>query len=148
VLDRAPALAAGGRYDGLANSLGSKKDVPSVGASIGVDRVLSCKEYQFLTPKILKKPKVYFIQLGYEAKLKSLSVIEILRKTKVATAHALNKDKLSAQLGMAEKLKIPYAIILGQKEALDGTVIVRNMGTRSQDTVKIEQLPEYIKKHM
>ena len=80
-----------------------------------------------------------------EAKLKSLEIIEVLRSARIPVAHSLNRDSLSGQLGTAEKLEIPYAIIFGQKEALDGTVIVRNMLTRSQDTVKVAKLADYIK---
>jgi histidyl-tRNA synthetase len=140
------ALAAGGRFDYLAKNLGSKKDVPGAGGAIGVDRVIVSPKHKPLEPRIMKKPKVYFIQFGFEAKLKSLSIIEILRRARVPILQALSKDSLSAQLSVAERLKIPYTIIFGQKEALEGTVIVRDMNTRSQDTVKIEELTEYIKK--
>lgn len=139
-------IAAGGRYDYLAKRLGSKKDVPAVGASIGVDRVLLSESYKPVAPRVVKKPKIYFIQIGYEAKLRSLEIIEILRAARIPVLHALNKDSLSAQLAIAEKMEIPYAIIFGQKEALEGTVIVRNMATRSQETVKIDKLTEYLKK--
>jgi len=139
------ALAGGGRYDYLAKRLGSKKDIPAVGGSIGVDRVLLSPNYKAVNPRIVKKPKIYFIQLGFEAKLKSLEIIEVLRNARIPVAHSLNRDSLSGQLGTAENLKIPYAIIFGQKEALEGTVIVRNMQNRSQDTVKVAKLAEYIK---
>ena len=99
-----------------------------------------------MCPRILKKPKVYFIHLGIEARLKSLSVIEILRKAKIPVEQSLSKDSLGSQLAIAEKMGIPHAIIFGQKEAMAGEVIVRNMESRSQDTVKIENLSEYIKK--
>ena len=138
-------IAGGGRYDYLAKQLGSKKDVPAVGASIGVDRVMTMPWYEKHMPRIIKKPKVYFIQLGIEAKLKSLNVIEILRKAHVPMTQALSKDSLGAQLGMAEKSGAPYTIIFGQKEAIEGTVIVRNMATRSQDNVKHKNLAEYMK---
>ena len=140
------AIAAGGRYDYLAKSLGSKKDVPGIGVGIGVDRVVMTNGFEPIMPKTIKKPKFYFIQLGFSAKLKSLSIIEILRRSKVGVMHSLSKDSLSGQLGTAEKLKIPYAIILGQKEVLDGTVIVRNMDDRSQEEIKLDKLAEYIKK--
>jgi histidyl-tRNA synthetase len=149
--EEAPAplsLAGGGRYDYLAKHIGGKKDVPSMGVSIGVDRVVQSASHKVLTPRILKKPKVYFIQLGFDAKLKSLEVIEILRTAKIPVQQSLAKDKLSGQLGVAEKLRIPYTIILGQREAIDGTVIVRNMKNRSQDTVKITDLAEYLKKNV
>ncbi len=140
------AIAGGGRYDGLSKFLGARKEVPAVGAGIGVDRVLNLKNYSKPTPRLLKKPKVFFIQLSFDAKLKSFTVIEILRKAKISIAQSLSKDSLSAQLAIAEKMKVPFTIILGQKEALDDTVIVRNMDNRSQDTVPINQLADYIKK--
>ncbi|MBP6060481.1 MAG: histidine--tRNA ligase [Candidatus Pacebacteria bacterium] len=144
--DGAPlALAGGGRYDYLAKQIGGKKDVPAVGFSIGVDRIVASKWYKKLAPRIMKKPKIYFIQLGAEAKLKSLNIIEILRKAHIPISQSLSKDSLGSQLAIAEKLAIPYAIIFGVKEAIDNSVIVRDMSTRSQDTVKLKKLLEYLK---
>jgi hypothetical protein len=122
-----------------------KKDVPAIGAAIGVDRVVEAPWYSGLTPRILKKPKICFIQLGSDAKLKSLNVIEILRKAHIPIHHTLAKDSLSTQLASAEKIGCPYAIIFGQKEALEDSVLVRDMKTRSQETVKIKDLAHYIK---
>lgn len=138
-------IAGGGRYDYLAKQLGSKKDVPGIGVALGVDRIITMPWYTKHLPRIMKKPKVYFIQLGIEAKLKSLNVIEILRKAHIPVAQALSKDSLGAQLAMAEKSGAPYTIIFGQKEAIEQTVIVRNMETRSQETVKQTKLAEYMK---
>ncbi|MBC8465346.1 MAG: histidine--tRNA ligase [Parcubacteria group bacterium] len=138
-------IAGGGRYDGLAKILGSKKDIPAVGGAIGIDRILHTEGIKTPKPRIMKKPKVYFIQLGFEAKLKSLSVIEMLRKANIPIMQSLSKDGLGAQLGAAERLGVPYTIIFGQKEAMDGTVIVRNMDNRSQETVSLEDLPKHLK---
>ena len=138
-------IAGGGRYDYLGKQLGSKKDIPAVGIAIGVDRVVESPWFANLTPRILKKPKIYFIQLGFDAKLKSLNVIEILRKGKVPIAQSISKDNLGAQLAVAEKLGMRYAIIFGQKEAIENSVIFRDMSNRSQDTVKLPNLLEYIK---
>ncbi len=138
-------LAGGGRYDYLGRQIGSKKDVPAVGFSIGVDRIVSSPWYKKLAPRILKKPKIYFIQLGSEAKLKSLNIIEILRKAHIPIAQSLSKDSLGSQLAIAEKLSIPHALIFGVKEALDNSVIVRDMSNRSQETVKLSKLLEYLK---
>ena len=138
-------IASGGRYDYLAKQLGGKKDVPAVGFSMGVDRVVASSWYKKLSPRILKKPKIYFIQLGSEAKLKSLNIVEILRKAHIPIAQSLSKDSLGSQLAIAEKLQIPYALIFGQKEALENSVIIRDMSNRSQDTVKLNNLLEYLK---
>lgn len=138
-------ITGGGRYDTLARMMGSKKDVPGVGSGLSMERIRMFPECKVLAPRIMKTPKVYFIQLGLEAKLKSLCVIEILRKARIPVHQTLSKDSLSAQLALAEKMEVPYCIIFGQKEAMDNTVIVRNMSVHSQDTVKIDALSDYIK---
>ncbi len=145
VEDKPLTVCGGGRYDYLGRELGSKKDIPAVGASFGVDRLLLQPWYKKHSPRFLKKPKAYFIQLGQEAKLKSLNVIDILRKCHMPIHQSLSKDSLSAQLGYAEKVGTPYAIIFGQKEAIENCVIVRDMKTRSQKTVKLKDLAAYIK---
>lgn len=138
-------LAAGGRYDYLGKQLGAKKDVPAIGISMGVDRIITMPWYKKHTPRIIKKPKMYFIQLGADAKLKSLNIVEILRKAHIPIMQSLSKDSLGAQLAIAERVGVPYTLIFGQKEAIEGSVIVRNMQSRSQETVKQNKLLEYLK---
>ena len=94
----------------------------------------------------MKKPQVCFIQIGFEAKLKSLEVVETLRHAKIPLYQALAKDKLSSQIQTAENMGIPHIIIMGQKEALEGSVIVRVMKTRMQETVPLTELAGYLKK--
>ena len=139
-------LSAGIRYNTLGKRLGlNKHDVPSIGLNLIVPN--ADKEWRPSRHFRFRKPSVFFLQLGFYAKLKSLRVIEILRKAKIPIAQSLNKDSLGAQLATAEKLNVPYSIIFGQKEAMEGTVIVRDMNTRSQDSVKFSDLAEYLK-HM
>jgi len=145
-IEKEISITGGGRYNYLSRELGSKKDIPAVGAALGIDRIMMFKECKNLEPKIIKKPKVYFLQLGFEAKLKSLTIMEILRENKIPVYQTLSKESLSSQLANADKIGTPYCIIFGQKEAMDGTVIVRDMKTHSQDTISIEKLSEYLKK--
>lgn len=137
-------ICGGGRYD-LSKNMGHKKEIPSVGSGMSFERISMLPSCNQMQPKILKTPKVYFIQLGLEAKLKALKVMDILRHAKISVYQNLSKDSLGAQLGMAEKMNIPYCIILGQKEAMDGTVIVKDMRTHNQETVKVTELCDYIK---
>ncbi len=139
------ALAGGGRYDYLGTMLGSKKEIPAIGAGIGMDRVIEAPWSTNLSPKINKKPKCYFIQLGFDAKLKALPVIDILRKAHIPVLQSLTKDSLTSQLATAERSGVPYVIIFGQKEALENSVIVKDMQKHSQKTVKIDKLVEYLK---
>jgi histidyl-tRNA synthetase len=133
-------------YDYLGKQLGSRKPNPAVGGAIGVDRIIEGGFAEHLSPRILKKPKVFFIQFGFEAKLKSLPIIEAMRKAKIPLRQSLSKDSLSAQLSQAERMGVPWVVILGQREVIENTVIVRNMENRSQDVVAVAELSDYIKK--
>lgn len=142
-LELGEVLAMGCRYNHLGKRLGLKREAPSVGATILLRRAndkMSQARLKF------KKPSVFFLQLGFEAKLKSLKVIETLRQAKIPLYQALCRDKLISQLSAAENLKIPYSIIMGQREALENSVIVRNTSSRVQETVKIADLPAHFKR--
>lgn len=143
--DETMSLCGGGRYNYLAQKLKHKKEIHAVGVGIGVERVLGSDWWVKHMPRIVKKPKIYFIQLGYEAKLKSLPIVEMLRKAKISVVQQLSKDSISVQLAAAEKSGMPVTIIFGKREALDGTVMVRNMTNQSQETIKIDNLVTYIK---
>lgn len=136
-------LAIGVRYDGLSKKIGCKKEIHGVGISILIKggKVELRKDI-----KKTKRPFASFVQLGFESKLLSLSIIESLRKEKIPLYLSLARDRLGAQVSAVEKYHIPYALIMGKKEALDKTVIVRNNDTHAQETVNIDELPKYMKK--
>ncbi len=141
------ALAAGGRYDELGKIL-SKKEIPSSGGAIGIERLISFLKEGGVKPKAEKKPKIFFIQLGTSAKFKGFEITEKLRKAGIPISQSFTKEGLSDQLKIASKLNIPYAVILGQKEALEGSVILKNMDNRAQDTIPISELVGIIKKKL
>ncbi|TSC61146.1 MAG: histidyl-tRNA synthetase [Parcubacteria group bacterium Gr01-1014_48] len=136
----AQILAHGGRYNYFARKIGSKKDIPIVGASIA----LSAPAHTAKSLIHKRKPKIYFIQLGHEATRKSFPVLEILRKVRMPLLQSHGTNQLIGQLSIAEKLAIPYTMIMGQREAVDGTVIIRNTSTRKQDTVPLAMLATYL----
>ena len=70
----------------------------------------------------------------------------MLREAKIPVCQSLSKDKLGAQLTSADVQNFPYLLIVGQKEALDKTVLVRYKETRSQAAVPVSELVEYLKK--
>lgn len=135
-------VALGFRYNGLSKKAELGRDLPAIGITISLKRKSGHAKHL----KNPKKPKLYFIQLGFEAKVKSLKVIEILRKAKIPLYQSLSRDKLSSQLLTAENMRIPVAIIMGQKEALENSVIVRNMTSRFQESVSLDNLADYLKK--
>ncbi|MDE1874844.1 MAG: ATP phosphoribosyltransferase regulatory subunit [Patescibacteria group bacterium] len=141
-------LAIGIRYDTLARRLGAKKDLPAVGVSLALSRKTAKSD--ILKPSRITKildPQVCFMQLGFEAKLKSLRVIEALREARVPVLQSLAKDKIAGQVGIAEKAQTPVVVIMGKKEAMEDSVIVRESATRSQDTILIKDLAQRLKKY-
>jgi histidyl-tRNA synthetase len=135
-------VAKGQRYNDVAKKFWGRKEVASIGASVTLKKSISeCKGEDKTAGT-----KLFFIQLGFEAKLKSLQVLETLRKANIKVQQSLSKDKMSAQIAMAEKMSIPYIIIMGKKEAMEKSVVVRSMASRCQDTVLISELVEYVRK--
>ena len=139
------ALASGGRYDGLANML-SKKNIPAAGGAIGIDRLVKILLKRKIKVGRTRKPKLFFIHLGIAARYKSLSITEMLRKAHIPVSHSISKEGLKSQLKIASKLEVPFALILGQKESLENSIIIRNMNSRAQETVPIDNLVETLKK--
>ncbi|MBI2507033.1 MAG: histidine--tRNA ligase [Candidatus Niyogibacteria bacterium] len=141
------ALAAGGRYDYLAEDLGEKK-LFGVGASIGIDRLVEELASRKIDLVKVKKPDLSLIQVGPQAKKKTLALFESLRKAKLTIAQSFAKDGLRQQLSLADRAGSFAALIIGQKEALDGTVIVRDMVSGSQETIRQEKIIDYLKKKL
>lgn len=135
-------LASGGRYNYLAKKIGYKKDISSFGAIIYYNKKV--KDKKILLSKI-QKPKFYIMQIGNFAKLKVLNVIDKLRKDKIPVMHSLTKDKITSQVNFAENLKVSHILIIGQKEAIENSVIVRSIDVRNQENVNMDDLSKYLK---
>ncbi|MFZ2523078.1 MAG: His/Gly/Thr/Pro-type tRNA ligase C-terminal domain-containing protein [Minisyncoccia bacterium] len=136
-------LAYGYRYNHLAKKIGGKREVPTIGATILVKK--SPKSSKKVLIKNIKKPNFYLVQLGSLAKLKALNIVELLRKNKINVYHSITKDKITGQLSGAEYMKATHVLIMGQKEAIENSVVVRDLINREQNTVSIERLPEFLK---
>jgi len=136
-------LGIGVRYNGLAKRLNVKRDIQGVGLSLLIkESSLGLRKPVTKT----KRPIASFIQLGLESKLISLEIIEQLRQAKIPLYLSLAKDRLGAQVSTIEKYQTPYMLVMGKKEAVDKTMIVRHTDTHSQDIVPLEELAKYMKK--
>lgn len=140
------SLLGGGRYDYLADTLAGRH-IPAVGAALGVERIVSLIKEKNLFVKKEKPPKVALIQIGMMAKSRAISLIEEFRQAKIPLFHSVSKENLKNQLELANKMNIAYALILGHKEALDKTIMVRDMNSGSQELILQKKLIDYIKKN-
>jgi histidyl-tRNA synthetase len=145
--DSALAIGGGGRYDNLLKELGGKP-TPAVGMALGADRIIAVmKEQQVKVPPIFN-PKIFLVQLGDMGKKKSLKLFETLHQAGISTAESLSRDSIKAQLKIADRLGVKYSLILGQQEALDKTVIIRDMQSGVQETVPQSKVMDEVKKRL
>jgi histidyl-tRNA synthetase len=143
---RQNSIGAGGRYDGLVELLGGP-ETPAVGIAGGVERIIAeMKKNDNISFKSSDGPKVFIAQLGDTSKKKSLKIIEEFRKAKINISESFGKDSLGSQLKKADKLGVKYSLIIGQQEAINDSVLIRNMKNGNQKTVKIEKIVEEVKK--
>jgi histidyl-tRNA synthetase len=138
----APIYVRGGRYNEFVFR-NTKQQIPAAGAVV----VLRDKKAPVRTPKgKIATPSVYVVQLGFGPKIKSLMLIDELRKAGISVHQNLASDSLSTQLRDAEARNVKYTIIIGQKEFVDGTVILRDMQGRNQEYVPMNTLAARLKR--
>ncbi|MEI8103585.1 MAG: histidine--tRNA ligase [Candidatus Moraniibacteriota bacterium] len=139
------SLGGGGRYDGLIAQLGGES-TPAIGFGLGMDRlVLEMQRHQvklYYPPR----PKIFLAQLGELAKKKSLRLFGELEKNGVLVAESFGRGSLKSQLRAAHRMGAEITLILGQKEAIDGTVILKDMVSGTQETVTQGKLMLAVKK--
>ncbi len=141
------ALGGGGRYDDLVKLLGGK-DTPAVGAAFGVERVIQAIKAVIGAEARKPKDKIFLAQLGDLGKRKSLRFMEELRKSNLSVSESFGKDSLRDQMSRAARVGAKLTVIIGQQEALDETVIIRNMENGSQETVQLKDAVKEIKKRI
>jgi len=132
------AVIAGGRYNDLV-ALYGRRSAPAVGFGLGVERLVNLiKDLKISAPSTVTAP-VYIIQLGQSAKKKALQIIQQLTSSGIAVRSSLSKDSLKSQLKTASKNNVKFALILGQRELLDKTIILKDMAAGTQETIDINQ---------
>lgn len=139
------SLGGGGRYDHLVEQIGGEH-TPAIGFGLGMDRLVS--EMKRVNAKLYneQKPRIFLAQLGDLAKKKSLRIFAELQKNGILAAESFGRGSLKSQLRVADRLGVEITLIVGQKEALDETVIIKDMVSGTQETVSNEKLIGVAKK--
>jgi histidyl-tRNA synthetase len=134
------SVLGGGRYDGLAEVLGSKVPAPGIGFSIGEDRLVLILED--LKPGAhAHLVDVFIAAMGERAKAESAVLARGLRERGVCVEVA-PEGRLKRLMELADRLGARYALIVGDDEIASGTYVLRNMKTGEQEEVSRSQLPE------
>ncbi|MFH0820222.1 MAG: histidine--tRNA ligase [Candidatus Peregrinibacteria bacterium] len=135
------ATGGGGRYDGLAELLGGPA-TPGLGYAAGIERIVDYMKEAGIRPPNKDKVHVFVAQLGLVAKKKVLPLLSQLREHGINTVGAVGKDSIKAQMTLADRLQAKYALLLGEVEVREGTIILRDMEKGSQKTIPYEGIVE------
>jgi histidyl-tRNA synthetase len=141
------AVAAGGRYDYLMETIGGHL-TPAMGFASGVERIIAVLKAREVAMPPRKDKRVFVVHAGELAKQKAFALLKRLRDEGILVSEALAKESLGAQLKQADKEGVGLALILGQKEIYEGTVILRDLINGLQEAVPNDKLIAEIKKRL
>jgi histidyl-tRNA synthetase len=116
------------------------QSTPAVGFALGLERIALELEAAGATPGVMVRQRVYVASLGEPARLAAFRLIEHLLDGGVGAVGAVDRDGIGSQLARADKLGVPYAIIIGQKEVREETVILRDMASGAQEIVPLNSI--------
>lgn len=138
------ALGGGGRYDRLIELFGGAP-TPAVGVAHGLDRILLAMKEQKPVLKGEETKTVVIIPIGDELRGEALKISQKLRESNLNVEVEVMGRKMAKALEDADRRNFDYAVIIGEKELKEGAVVLRNLKSREQNVLKIEELEKRIK---
>ena len=136
-------LGGGGRYDGLVEVYGGPA-TPAIGFALGIERIVEKLQEKGIEAPELPSTDVLIIQLGDKARRAALPMVVRLGKLGIAASAALGKESLKAQLRSADKMNAKLALIIGQRESIDDTIILRDLRDGTQETIDNDDLEKIV----
>ncbi len=137
----AGSVLGGERYDKLFKGI-FNTEMSGTGFALGFDRTLEAADQLGLIPKSKTSSYALVTIFNKELFAKSLSVSSLLRNSGInADIYPSPNAKLDKQIKYADKKGIPYVVILGLEEVAKDSVTLKNLATRTQEIIKIEDLP-------
>ena len=136
------SVFGGGRYDGLVARFGSA-EIPATGASMGVDRLLAALEHTGKVGQVKTAAEVLVTVMDQGLSRECMLLAFDLRRAGIRTEVDVSGGRLGKQLKRANKLGIPYAILLGSSEAERGVVTVKHMGVAQDRGARVEEHREW-----
>ena len=139
------ALAGGGRYDRLAEVLGSDEPVPAVGFAAGMERLFLALDAAEVDRPGPPEPDVFIAALGDEAERWVFRTTQDLREAGLHVALDLKGRSLKAQMKEANRQNAPYALIIGDNELEAEEATVKEMESGEQVDVPFDDLARYLR---
>jgi len=141
------SLGGGGRYDKLIEEVGGKP-TPAIGMALGIERIMNQIRERGLASVPTYKPQIFLGHIGDDARKKMMNLFDMLRSQGARVAQAFSKEGIKAQLEVAHRLGVRYSVILGQKEIVDKTILIRDMESGIQETIDFKKAVSEIMKRL
>ncbi|MGA2680744.1 MAG: histidine--tRNA ligase [Candidatus Bathyarchaeia archaeon] len=138
------ALGGGGRYDRLIEIFGGEP-TPAVGCAHGIDRIALALQSQNLAAAAEREKRILVLAVNDSIKVEALKIAQLLRQSGIAAEFEVMGRKMAKALEDADRRKVDYAVIVGERELKEGAVMLRNLAKREQSIVPIKELAEKIK---
>lgn len=141
------SLGGGGRYDGLVEHMGGRP-TPAIGFGLGLERTIARIRDKNIPLQTEDEKIVFIAQLGEAAKRKAMLLFEELRRSGLPVRQSFTKDKLKSQLEEANKMGAKISLILGQKEVIDDTILIRDMESGIQEVIAYDKIMPELEKRL
>jgi histidyl-tRNA synthetase len=141
-------IITGGREDNLSKKIGGPK-LGATGAILHIDELIKYlreKEYSINFGK--RENKVFFIAVGVRAKKSCLVLMNRFRNQGIVVLESIERKTLKSQLDMARKSDVDLALIYGQKELFENTVMMREFESGCQESVPLEKMVDEVKRRL
>ena len=139
------SIAGGGRYDRIIGKISEKQDMPAVGISLGIERIIEVMREKGLLSQRKSAAKIYVLRADSESEGETLRIMQKLRREGFSVAGDLLGRNFSGQMKYANKLGVEKVIIVGKKDLADGNVTIKDMGSGEQKAVKKDNVLETLK---
>lgn len=134
------SITGGGRYDNLTGVFGMP-GLSGVGISFGADRIYDVMNQLDLYPdEISESVKVMFVNFGEAEALQSMKYVKELRDAGIAAQLYPDAAKLKKQMALADAEKIPFVAIVGESELEDGSIMLKNMVSGTQEKMTVSDV--------
>ncbi len=138
------ALGGGGRYDKLIEGFGGEP-TPAIGCAHGIDRVAIALQTQKIAFEAKAGKRVVVLPITGAMKSEALKIAQQLRVAGVTVEFEVMGRKMTKALEDADKRKVDFAVIVGERELKEGIVVLKDLANRQQNTILIDKLIEKIK---
>jgi len=133
------AIGGGGRYDDLVEELGGKP-TPAVGFAAGIERMIIAVDQQKVEWPMEKGLDIFVAKVTENNKDAAFRLLQKIRDNGLSADMDYSGGSLKSQMRIANKIGVRYTVIVGEEELSKNMVILRNMQTKEQQEIKIDNL--------